>query len=68
MDKYDHRKFHAKKLAKERYSSLFFSLLLFLLNWLFLFGLYLATLIMLLSYFLSLDFFFLLEKYSKSLF
>ena len=24
MDKYDHRKFHAKKLAKERYSSLFF--------------------------------------------
>lgn len=24
MDKYDQRKFHAKKLAKERYSSLFF--------------------------------------------
>lgn len=53
MDKYDQRKFHAKKLAKERYSSFSFSLLLFLLNWLFLFGLYLATLIMLLSYFLS---------------
>ena len=24
MDKYNQRKFHAKKLAKERYSSLFF--------------------------------------------
>lgn len=54
MDKYDQRKFHAKKLCQGALFQVFsFSLLLFLLNWLFLFGLYLATLIMLLSYFLS---------------
>ena len=68
MDKYDHRKFHAKKLAKERYSSLFFFFVIVFAQlaislWALSRNSYYAFVL-----FFILDFFFLLEKYSKSLF